>query len=352
MMRQEFLAALRAGLHGMPPKTVDDIVADYDAHFVDGLAAGRTEAQVAEALGDPGKLARELRAAAGPGGWDEWQAPRAAASASASFFRSMSRHGPLGWLVIVLVALIVLSVLPTVISIVGALIGIVLTIALVVAIIAAILAAIFGGGWWWGGRWNGAFRSPVDGSGPWASRSFAWVGGDSLSISVPAEVDYAQGPNVALTISGPSGALDRIVVSNGDISYDRWVLNAGKLKITLTAPDVTRFVISGSVKLSLRDYRQDKLKIRIAGRGEVTGAGEARMVEVGVAGTGDVDLGQVKAEQVKVEIAGQGRAVIAPTQVADIGIAGAGTVTLLTNPPTVKSRMAGSGRIIHAAPGA
>ena len=42
------------------------VMADYAAHFAEGMAAGRSEAEIAAALGDPLRLARELRAEAGP----------------------------------------------------------------------------------------------------------------------------------------------------------------------------------------------------------------------------------------------------------------------------------------------
>jgi len=59
--RTDFLAALRAGLRGAPPSAIDEIVADYSAHFDEGTAANRTEADIASALGDPHSLADELR---------------------------------------------------------------------------------------------------------------------------------------------------------------------------------------------------------------------------------------------------------------------------------------------------
>lgn len=81
MTRQAFMARLREGLRGLPPQTQADIVADYEAHFADGEAAGRTEADVAAALGDPGRLARELRAEAGLRRWEEQRNPSGAAAA-------------------------------------------------------------------------------------------------------------------------------------------------------------------------------------------------------------------------------------------------------------------------------
>ena len=59
--RAEFLAVLRAGLRGAPASAIDEILADYAAHFAEGAAANRPEADIAAALGDPQALADELR---------------------------------------------------------------------------------------------------------------------------------------------------------------------------------------------------------------------------------------------------------------------------------------------------
>ena len=81
MTRAEFMGRLRRGLVGMPTAAAADIASDYEIHFEDGLAAGRTEAEVAAALGDPDRLARELRAEAGAQRWHEEKKPSAAAGA-------------------------------------------------------------------------------------------------------------------------------------------------------------------------------------------------------------------------------------------------------------------------------
>jgi uncharacterized membrane protein len=81
MTRQEFLTKLRAGLAGMPASAISDIVADYETHFADGQAAGRSEQEVASALGDPTRLARELRAEQGLKAWQETRTPSTAVTA-------------------------------------------------------------------------------------------------------------------------------------------------------------------------------------------------------------------------------------------------------------------------------
>lgn len=79
MTRAEFMGRLRRGLAGMPPAAQLEILADYEAHFTDGVAEGRAETEVAAALGDPGRLARELRLEAGLKRWEEERNPSAAA---------------------------------------------------------------------------------------------------------------------------------------------------------------------------------------------------------------------------------------------------------------------------------
>jgi len=85
MTRQDFIAKLRGGLAGLPAATIDEIAADYEAHFAEGEAAGRPDADIAKALGDPARLAREQRAEAGLKAWQETRTPATAGAAIFAF---------------------------------------------------------------------------------------------------------------------------------------------------------------------------------------------------------------------------------------------------------------------------
>lgn len=127
MIRQHFLLRLRAGLRGLPTATVEEIVADYDAHFEDALAAGRDEASVAEALGDPARLARELKADFGLRRWEAQPTPMNAAGAL---------FGVLG-----LAALDIIVLLPIVLSVLGTLFGFFIAALALVAVGAVVMVA-------------------------------------------------------------------------------------------------------------------------------------------------------------------------------------------------------------------
>jgi len=76
MTRALVLSALKDGLSGMPEDECAEIMADYQAHFAEGQAAGRSETDIEASLGDPARLAKELRAEAGLKSWEEKRSPK------------------------------------------------------------------------------------------------------------------------------------------------------------------------------------------------------------------------------------------------------------------------------------
>lgn len=75
MSRGPFLARLRQGLKGLPPEEINEIAADYEAHFTDAAQEGRSEADVAASLGDPLQLGRELRMESKLRRWEDRRNP-------------------------------------------------------------------------------------------------------------------------------------------------------------------------------------------------------------------------------------------------------------------------------------
>ena len=122
MTRQAFMARLREGLRGLPAQTQAEILADYETHFAEAGNAGRPEAEVAGALGDPDRLARELRAEAGLKRWEEARTP---SSAGAAVFAVLG-----------LGALDLIFLLPILMGVAGVIIGI------GVAVVAVFLAGV------------------------------------------------------------------------------------------------------------------------------------------------------------------------------------------------------------------
>lgn len=127
MTRADFMARLRRGLAGLPVATIDDIAADYDTHFADAQAAGRSEKEVADALGSPDRLARELRAEAGLKKWEEQKNPSAAAAAV--------------FAVLGLGAIDIIILLPILMGVIGTLFGLFIAVIGVIIAGGAVMAA-------------------------------------------------------------------------------------------------------------------------------------------------------------------------------------------------------------------
>lgn len=60
MNQQEFIGKLKQALQNLPSAESQRIVEQYEQHFVAGLSAGRSEAEIIKDLGDPQKLANKL----------------------------------------------------------------------------------------------------------------------------------------------------------------------------------------------------------------------------------------------------------------------------------------------------
>lgn len=76
MTRVLFIARLRQGLKGLSAGEIADIVTDYEAHFSDAAAAGRSEADVAASLGDPLQLGQELSVETKLRRWENRRSPK------------------------------------------------------------------------------------------------------------------------------------------------------------------------------------------------------------------------------------------------------------------------------------
>jgi uncharacterized membrane protein len=105
MNRAEFIASLAHRLRHLPGAERDAILADYRRYFDDGVAAGRSEAQIAESLGSPARLAAELSVATFDAG--DAAAPHSTARTMLSLLALVILDGA-AWLPLVVGALCVL----------------------------------------------------------------------------------------------------------------------------------------------------------------------------------------------------------------------------------------------------
>jgi uncharacterized membrane protein len=110
MNREQFLAKLGKALGGMSAAERREILADYEEHFRSGLAEGRSEEEIARALGNPAALGGSYRVESltdqSRQGWRPANVIRAVfASLSLGLFNAIIVLGPFIGLLGVLISL-------------------------------------------------------------------------------------------------------------------------------------------------------------------------------------------------------------------------------------------------------
>jgi hypothetical protein len=179
------------------------------------------------------------------------------------------------------------------------------------------------------------------------SRELEWDGSDHFRLAVPGHASYTPGSDNKVHASGDPQLLAHLRVRDGrlELNCRNWRGDSDALTITLPGQEFKRFSIAGSGNMVLSKLDQMSARFNIAGSGSIKADGRVEHAEIHIAGSGDVDLAQVKANIASVHIAGSGNTDIAPSDEADIHIAGSGDVNLHTNPKKLETHIAGSGRI-------
>jgi hypothetical protein len=186
------------------------------------------------------------------------------------------------------------------------------------------------------------------------SRTLDWDGSDHAGLAIPGTANYAPGNDDKVHAAGDAQVLAHLRIRDGKIEMDcrGWHSRVKNVTITLPGREFRKFQLAGTGTLNLNGLNQTELAVDMAGLGTITAHGKVDDLSIRMAGVSTADFGQVTGRKAKVKMAGVNKAHIAPTEEADIDIAGPSEVTLHSNPPKLDTRIAGPGRIHKVAPGA
>lgn len=180
---------------------------------------------------------------------------------------------------------------------------------------------------------------------------------DALNVAGPFNVIFEQGKGCTVRVDGTTEQLEKITiyVENGELYIDQRK-NEPKgtfdgMRIFVSAPMIDGIDIAGSGDLTTPNaLNVNNLNLEIAGSGNITiGQLTCKNLDISIAGSGDVALGMTQANDVKNEIAGSGGIDIAGLLCKTVNneIAGSGGITLNNlKVDKVKTDIAGSGDVI------
>lgn len=211
----------------------------------------------------------------------------------------------------------------------------------------------------------------LDGSGRAASEERPVSGFHGLAVSVPADVDLVQGDAEGVTLTADDNVLPKIrtfVDAQGvlEIRFPRGldVRPRAPIRIAVRAKRVDSLSLAGRVNLqsarlrserlkatlagdaaiALPDVRARELALRASGHSHAMAGGTADVLDLGIAGAGEMNFARLDARQARVRIAGAAQVAAWVRERLDARITGSGAVRYFGDPRVAK-RIAGSGRV-------
>lgn len=171
-----------------------------------------------------------------------------------------------------------------------------------------------------------------------------------IRIEAPVEMTYAVSATPSLRITAPENILplvttavegDALVIGTKNaISLDK------PIRIAATGPSPEALGIFGAANVKASGLKSKSLRLRISGAGTISAAGSVDAVDVGVTGSGNVDVEAVHAEDVIAEVSGAGNILAFASHSVRAGISGAGNLTIAGNPTQRSVERSGAGRVV------
>lgn len=219
-------------------------------------------------------------------------------------------------------------------------------------------------------------HSDNEDAGPAVARNYQVGNFDKIEVAGPYDVQVRTGANPSVSANGPQKLLEKTTVEVKDgkliihplrkhswFNFGSWSTH-GKATLMVTAPQITGATIAGSGDLRIDKVEADDfkgtvagsgdldigtldvqdLKVDIAGSGSIKGTGKAVSAKYEIAGSGDVDAAQLQSQDIKVSIAGSGSIRAHATGTADVDIMGNGDVDI-SGGAKCKINKAGSGDV-------
>ena len=221
--------------------------------------------------------------------------------------------------------------------------------------------------------YDDVFPDRVEGVGPTVSESRSVAAFSGLSLGIDADVYLTQGPEQSVRVEGQRNVLDILKTDVRDnrlrISFNRANLRShNAIRIYITLPTLSSVDVSGSGEvqsegawnvqdldlnvsgsgnIELPQLSARDLRTTIAGSGDVQLGGTARAHQLSLSGSGEMEGFALTQATADVRLSGSGNARLSVTQALNAAISGSGTV-YYRGQPVVTSRVSGSGRVISS----
>jgi hypothetical protein len=163
------------------------------------------------------------------------------------------------------------------------------------------------------------------------------------------ELAVKVGPAPKLTIETDKNLLPIVEtkVSNGrlDLFTDRSYSVDGRIKVTVSSPNITDISASGSNRVNVEGLAGGPLSISLNGSNHAVLAGMVAALTCRLSGSNQLTANQLTADSANVTVSGSGNASVDARQRIVAEISGAGSVAVYGNPRERSTQVNGAGKI-------
>jgi hypothetical protein len=199
---------------------------------------------------------------------------------------------------------------------------------------------------------QGAFRhsNGIHGSGVAASETRSLAPFTKVDLAGSNDVTVHVGGKQSVVVRADHNLLGRVTT---DVRSGSLVIGTigsfstqAPMRVEITVPALESLTLSGSGLLAADEVKAPRLTVTLAGSGVVRASGAVNRLDVSLTGSGDAQLGQLVARDVRAALDASGRIVVNATRRLDASLRGSGAIFYTGNPAHVTKNVSGSGAII------
>lgn len=191
----------------------------------------------------------------------------------------------------------------------------------------------------------------LEGSGVAATQSRSLPRFSSLELTGSNRVSVRVGAAQAVVVRADDNLIGRVTT---EVRRDTLMIGNQPGSFTARTPmsvDVTvrsleAVTLSGSGTIAVTGVTGDTFTAVISGSGVLTGSGTVTSLAVTVSGSGDAQLDQLTARDVRASLTGSGRILARATDSLDASVPGSGAIVYSGNPPHLTTSITGSGTVM------
>jgi len=212
------------------------------------------------------------------------------------------------------------------------------------AVLAAVTLGLLGCG-------AGSPAHVVQGSGVAATQTRAVAGFSRIDLTGSNKVSVVVGGRQSVVVHADSNLLDRVttrvVAGTLLIGTTGSFTTRNPMSVEISVPALAALTLSGSGQISASGINSPGLTVSLSGSGALDASGAVARLDVALGGSGQAQLSQLAARDVRAVLTGSGLIRVTATTSLDAAVPGTGAVIYGGTPPHLTTSITGTGAVLR-----